>query len=163
MAVTPEPGAGCEVRLSSARVLNINGNRRMSSKKTVCAAGMLRKPFLFPDGIDNPAVGAGRRREAAGGFAIARTRSVKRQRRAPMATGLFYLKMATLLKFLFFAFVPVTHRAEVAADAAVNFTFFPTFTHWRPPCRWRAAELARWPALLQTRSELSFVQRQLRE
>ena len=80
-----------------------------------------------------------------------------------MATGLFYLKRLTFFKFLFLPLVPVAHRAEVAADAAVNLTFFPTFTHWRPPCRWRAAELARWPALLQTRSELSFVQRQLRE
>ena len=55
---------------------------KKSSKKTVCAAGMLRKPFLFPGGIDNPAAGTGGLREAAGGFAIARTCRVKRQRRA---------------------------------------------------------------------------------
>ena len=54
----------------------------VKQKKTVYAASRLRKPFLFPGGIDNPAAGTGRLREAAGGFAIARTRSVKRQRRA---------------------------------------------------------------------------------
>ena len=60
-----------------------------------------------------------------------------------MTTGLFYFIGLAPLELFLFPFVPVAHRAEVAADAAVNLARLTAFTHGGPPPPARPAAVQR--------------------